>query len=203
MEVNQQLHKEAKLNDLQESRKFCAIVVDEMKIKENLIYDKFSGEIIGFTQLGEINNELLKLERDCKSDMDHPPLAKNLLVLMVRGIFFKLDFPYAHFASESATADILHPIIWEAVRQIESIGVKVISITADGASSNRRFFRMHQTSPSSLTYKTRNPYAEDGKRWIYFVSDPPHLIKTTRNCLSHSGNDGTRLMTVKNADPFI
>ena len=100
LELNQQRHKEAKVNDLQESRKFCSIVIDEMKIKENLIYDKFSGEIVGFTQLGEINNELLKLERDCKSDMDHPPLAKHLLVLMVRGIFFKLDFPYAHFGTE-------------------------------------------------------------------------------------------------------
>ena len=145
-----------------------------MKIKENLIYDKFSGEIVGFTQLGEINNELLKLERDCKSDMDHPPLAKHLLVLMIRGIFFKLDFPYAHFGTETATADILHPIIWEAVRQIESIGLKVICITADGASPNRRFFRMHKTGiRSSLTYKAENPYAEDGKRWIYFISYPP------------------------------
>ena len=197
LELNQQLHKEAKVNDLQESRKFCSIVIDEMKIKENLIYDKFSGEIVGFTQLGEVNNELLKLERDCKSDMDHPPLAKHLLVLMVRGIFFKLDFPYAHFGTETATADILHPIIWEAVRQIESIGLKVICITADGASPNRRFFRMHKTGiRSSLTYKAENPYAEDGKRWIYFISDPPHLIKTTRNCLSHSGNGSTRLMKV-------
>ena len=196
LEVNQQLHKEAKVTELQEPRKFCVIVVDEMKIKENLIYDKFSGEIIGFTQLGEINNELLKLEQNCKSDMDHPPVAKHLLVLMVRGIFFKLDFPYAHFATESATADILYPIIWEAVRQVESIGLKVICITADGASPNRRFFRKHRNGGLSPTYKTKNPYAEDD-RYIYFVSDPPHLIKTTRNCLSHSGNGGTRLMTVR------
>ena len=68
--------------------------------------------------------------------MEHPPLAKHLLVLMVRGIFFKLDFPYVHLGTETATADILHPIIWEAVRQIESIGLKVICITADGASPN-------------------------------------------------------------------
>ena len=86
------------------------------------------------------SNELLKLERDCKSDMDHPPLAKHLLVLMVRGISFKLDFPYAHFGTETATADILHPIIWEAVRQIESIGLKVICITADGASPKSKIF---------------------------------------------------------------
>ncbi len=33
-------------------------------------------------------------------------------------------------------------------------------------------------------------------RPVLFVSDPPHLIKTTRNCWSHSGFSGTRLMKV-------
>lgn len=197
LEVNEQLYKEAKVEELQESKKFCGILIDEMKIKENLVYDKYSGEIIGFTQLGEINNELQKLEQDCRSDTDHPAVAKHLLVLMVRGIFFKLDFPYAHFATEAATADLLHPIIWEAIRHVESIGLKVIFITADGASSNRRFFRMHRNGGETPTYKTKNPYSEDGSRWIYFISDTPHLIKTTRNCLSHSGDGGTRLMTVR------
>ena len=35
-----------------------------MKLKENLIYDKYEGEIIGFTNLGNVNNEILNLERD-------------------------------------------------------------------------------------------------------------------------------------------
>ena len=47
-----------------------------------------------------------------------------------------------HFAAENITADLLQPIVWEAVRQIESIGLRVIFVTADGASPNRRFFRM-------------------------------------------------------------
>ena len=53
-------------------------------------------------------------------------------------------------------------------------------VTADGASTKRKFFRMHHESndPTSL-YKTKNPYALDG-RSIYFVADPPHLIKTIR-----------------------
>ena len=40
-----------------------------MKIKEGLVYNKYSGEIIGFTHLGDIN-ELMKLEQG-----DHPPVA--------------------------------------------------------------------------------------------------------------------------------
>ena len=46
IEVNQQLQKEAKIKDLPENRRFCALLLDEMKLKENLIYDKYEGEII-------------------------------------------------------------------------------------------------------------------------------------------------------------
>ena len=116
---------------------------------------------------------------------------------MVRGVFFKLDFPFAHFATVGITADLLFPIVWEGVRQLESIGLKVICITADGASPNRKFFRMHheRKDSTSPTYKTHNPYAKE-ERSVYFVSDPPHLIKTTRNCWSHSSWTGTRHMIV-------
>ena len=85
--------------------------------------------------------------------------------------------------------------IWEAIRCLELDGVKVICITADGSSSNRKFFRMNKSRDLSIPYKTNNPYAKD-ERWIYFIADPPHLIKTVRNCWSHSGVNGTIHMEV-------
>ena len=72
-----------------------------------------------------------------------PFVAKSLLLLMVRGTLFNLTFHYAHFTSEGITADLLFPIVWEAVRRLECNEIKVISVTADGASPNRKFFRLH------------------------------------------------------------
>ena len=37
---------------------------------------------------------------------------------------------------------------------------------------------------SQLPYKVVNPFSED-KRYLYFISDPPHLIKTARNALAN------------------
>ncbi len=75
------------------------------------------------------------------------------MVLLVRGLFFKLNFPYAHFPTRKGiVADMLFPI---AIRQLEAIGFKVISVTADGASPNRKSFRMNGNG-SGLTYKTHN-----------------------------------------------
>ena len=197
-EVNEQLRKESKLSELSESRKYCGLVLDEMKVKENLVYDKYTGGVVGFTSLGSINDELLRLEHDCQGDSMLPAsIAKQLLVVMVRGIFFKLEFPYAHFASRGVTADLLFPIVWEAIRQIEAIGLKVIFITGDGASANRKFFKMHKSPDDTLpVYKTINCYSGLEKCPIFFFSDPPHLIKTARNCWSHSDWNGSRLMTV-------
>ena len=72
---------------------------------------------------------------------------------MIRGILFKLEYPYAHFGTVGVTADLLYPIVWEAVRILESDDVKVLCITADGASPNRKFFRMHKTNDLSIPYK--------------------------------------------------
>ena len=46
-----------------------------------------------------------------------------------------------------------------------------------------------------VPHKTKNPYAKE-ERFVYFISDPPHLIKTVRNCWSHSGATGSRHMQV-------
>ena len=74
-----------------------------MKVKENLVYDKYAGEIVGFTSHGTVNDQLVQLERKCQAD-SHPQLAKQVLVLMIRGIFF---LPYAHFGTLGVTGYIL------------------------------------------------------------------------------------------------
>ena len=38
---------------------------------------------------------------------------------------------------------------------------------------------------SDVPYRAQNQYS-DKPGYIYFFSDVPHLLKTTRNCLSHS-----------------
>ena len=86
----------------------------------------------------------------------------------------------------------------EAVENLECCGSKVMGVSCDGAASNRNFFRMHgsEVSGDGVLYKTTNFYSKE-KRWLYFCSDVPHLIKTTRNCWSHSHEKGkTRSMAV-------
>ena len=55
---------------------------------------------------------------------ERPQVVKQLL--MVRGILFNLNFPYAHFASCGTTGDILFPLVWEVVHHLESGEIKVL-----------------------------------------------------------------------------
>lgn len=98
-------------------------------------------------------------------------------MFMVRGLFIDLKFPYAQFATQSLTADLLFPLAWEAVQNLEAADFKVIAFVCDGASQNRKFFRMHSSNSKETVYETKNPYAGE-PRPIYFFSDAPHLIKT-------------------------
>ena len=106
------------------------------------------------------------------------------LLFMVRDMFTSLEFPYAHFATRGATADALYPLVWEVIQRLERCGLNVIAFSCDGASPNRNIYKMHTSSSDGVVHKTRNPFCED--RYIYFICDVPHLMKTTRNCWSNS-----------------
>lgn len=195
-DVNDQLMKEA---NIQEEDKYTVLVFDEMKVREDLVFNKHSCELVGFIDLGEINNVLTNFERQCNDPENvEDAVATHMLTFMVRGLFTSLEFPYAQFATKGATADLLFPIVWVAVRNLEESGLKVMAITCDGASPNQKFIKMLAKKPGEFVYKTLNPYSED-QREIVFFSDVPHLIKTTRNCLANSfAHSNTRALWVSN-----
>ena len=74
------------------------LVLDEVHIKEDLVYDKHQGTLIGFTNLGDVNNCLVKFEASIQNEEPQEQLAKSMFVIVVRGLFNKLNFPYAQFA---------------------------------------------------------------------------------------------------------
>lgn len=186
-EVTQQLlHEIAKIDMPKEVKQHIVVVCDEVRVKDGIVYDKHSWQVIGFTNLGDINSHLLAFERSLSTDQLEPSVAKYVLVFMVRGLIIPLEFPYTQYPTTGITADLLFPVAWEVVRHLECAGLQVHALTCDKASPNRKFFRMHKfESVNGITYRVDNPYSVN-KRYIYFFSDVPHLIKTVRNAWSNS-----------------
>ena len=196
--VDKQLQTEARIDDIPEYQKYIGLIFDEVKVKENLVFNKHSGELIGFLDIGEVNNQLVQFEEACKDVAKRKPLlATHMIVFMVTGLLSHLTFAYAQFPSLSVTSDQLYSLVWACVRRLEMAGFKVISLTCDGAGSNRKFFKLHG-KPDEFVYKTTNVCAED-PRPLFFISDPPHLIKTVRNCWANSyRHSGSRKLSVCN-----
>ena len=103
----------------------------------------------------------------------------SVLVLMVKGLFSSLKFPYAQFPCSAVTGGDLYSILWEAVGRLELMEFRVLGVMCDGLAANRKLYRLHSTG-TGLVFKTQNPYAPD-QRPLFFFSDPPHLVKTVRN----------------------
>ena len=80
--------------------RYVTLIIDEMKIQEDLVYDRSGSQLLGYFNLGEVNNQLVDLEQEVLSDKPHKYIATQMLTLMVRGIFFKLEFPYASFPTQ-------------------------------------------------------------------------------------------------------
>ena len=82
-----------------------------MKVKEDLVYNKHTGQVVGFASLGDVHGDLSNMELKCTGNSPHPPVSTHILVMMVRQISFKLEHPYAHFATKGVTVDVLFPLV--------------------------------------------------------------------------------------------
>ena len=155
------------------------------RINVNFILNFTSGALTGFVDLGSITIHLANFERQVENGSEEAerPLAKTMLVVMVRGLFSGLQFPYVQFPCNSLRGDQMFYIMWKTVGRLERYGFHVMGLTCDGLAANRHLFRLHARSRSAeMVHKTINPYCPDHD--LLFFSDPPHLLKMIRNCFA-------------------
>ena len=125
-EVDQHLLNAAKLESSPDWHRLLVLLMDEMYVKESLVYDKHTGKMIGFTDLGDVNNCLISLEQALSSEVEQdPPLARSMMVFMVRGIFTSFQYIYAQFPCSTLTGDLIFDPFWESIFRLERMGFKV------------------------------------------------------------------------------
>ena len=166
-EVDVQLAHAAQVDREDEFQKCVCLVMDEMYVKENLVYNTNSGKRIGFCDLADINNHLLHFQNSLEGGREtvEQTLAKTMFVIMVRALFTRRQYPYVQFpCTTKMSGDMLYDLVWEAVYQLERLTLKVMAITTDGTSINRRFFKLHSAgiTPEAIVYKAQNPHSQDG-----------------------------------------
>ncbi len=163
-------------------QRYVVLSFDEMKIQSKLVFDKHSNELVGFVDLGEEELNLSSGSSD---------LATNALVFFVRGAASDLKYALGYFLTKDVTSYQIMALFWKAVSVLElECNLWVIAAVSDGASPNRLFYQLHadlvEPGCDDVINYTPNLFAPS--RNIYFFSDAPHLLKTTRNCLFNCGS---------------
>ena len=202
-EVIQRMISDMKLDSCTDQEKLVGLMMDETKVKSGLVFSKRTDRLVGFVNLGSINSNLEALQsslgRESLEQTTGPELAGSMLVFMARLLHRpSFTFPVAQYATCSLSGAKLYPMVWDVLEALEMNGLKVMSISCDGLSANRKFFGIgrdpEHTTPR-VPYKTTNPF--DTARNIYYFSDVPHLLKTARNCFSNSfGHSKSRNLKV-------
>ena len=138
--------------------------------------------MIGFVDLGDVNSNYA-------THQETDAITCYELVFLLQSV---------------VTVSQIFPLLWKAVATYETqCAIKAVPPTCDGASANRKIYRMHfglthddelKNADTDVVYRTINFFSED-KCYIYFISDPPHLLDTVHNCLNNSGSGkGTHFM---------
>ncbi|KAJ1532024.1 hypothetical protein ONE63_000658 [Megalurothrips usitatus] len=166
---------------------FINLMFDEMHIKAGLVVKRSTGELIGYTRLDDCEEELRKMQHELASKTYKPALAKKVLVYMAHGVTSSVKDIVAIYSTDDLAAGQLYERTWDVIYHLENAGIKVLAVTCDGASINRKFINMHESldKADKYVYCTKN-LASGDSRPLFFVVDPPHLLKTLRNALANS-----------------
>ncbi|CAG2209097.1 unnamed protein product [Mytilus edulis] len=132
-------------------KNYVGLLLDEIKVKSDLVYDRHSAELIGYCNLVKVGNQIMNFERIMKdtsiteTDADIANMCQINACVMGRVVTTDLKFPLAGFVTFSITADFLYPVIQKAIRIVETgfAQLKVLFLTCDGASANCKFFNIH------------------------------------------------------------
>ena len=103
-------------------KKLVVILIDEMYIREDLVYDKHSGKLIGFTSLGSLHF----FRARCRGRPQQPaPPCQDHDGFYGQGPVHLSPIPYVQFPCTSVSGDLLLHPFWQAVFRLERMEFKV------------------------------------------------------------------------------
>lgn len=154
----------------------AALISDEMAIRKHVRWCSEKQTFEGFVTVTNTSDHIGNEEKN-PSKLN---VAKDALVFLVVGTDFKLAVAY-HLLDGLESIDRA-ALTLDVIRSIEEVGVIVMSHTSDGLRANVTVaellgadFNKNQTFFHSPTHPNQK---------IYFIFDPPHMLKLVRKHFS-------------------
>ena len=96
---------------LLENERWVVLLHDEISIKEDLVYDRVTGELVGFVNPSGSNGTTGEESR----------LATHALIFMAVGVTSNIKMSLGYFPTVTATSDQIMPWFWQAVGLLETV----------------------------------------------------------------------------------
>lgn len=147
------------------------LMLDSVYIRQQSQWDKAGKKFLGHNTV----------RSEC--DSTSLPLATQALVFMACGIENDFKIPIGYFLNNGANYNEIADLETEVMYRLSHIGIRVVSITYDGATENIK-------AAKSLGDTLEAPYIInrfDNDSKVYLILDAPHMIKLVRNCLGNNG----------------
>lgn len=152
---------------MDESQKRGVLLVDEIKLCENVTFDPQPMKYYGFVDLGQHTPD---------EEKDKP--ADHALVFMFVPFRGRWAQTLGCFLSKNACTKVpLRKLIVECIILMENSGIKVDAVVSDGATSNRGVWKFLGINANCVSCE--HPY--DSQRRLWMLSDFHHLVKCFRN----------------------
>jgi hypothetical protein len=146
----------------------CAIVLDEMSLKESVTYNVEKDHIEGYEDFGSLGRTQY--------------IANHAIVFMVRGLCEKWKQPVGYFLSSGPmSGKVMTQLLKECIDKVQSSNLTVKVVISDQGSNNRSMFE------TELGASVGKPFFWYHDLKVFVLYDPPHLIKNIRNNLKKHG----------------
>ena len=152
----------------------CILMLDEVQIRKCVMFDKGLNSFIGY-----ISQEFILKEKPNKDN-----LASHVLVVMARGISVRWKQIIAYcFTGDSVSGEKLWQLMKEIIVKLGEKNVCVRAVVSDMGASNQAMWSSAGicAGRSQIQNSIPHPFFADCR--VYFLADPPHLLKNIRNCL--------------------
>jgi hypothetical protein len=156
-------------NSLDEHEKDCAILVDEMSIKKEVLWDRKNKKFAGNTDYGCILAE----EQDS--------IATNALVFMAVGLKKPWFHPIAYFLVDHVNGKMQAQFIKEAIYLLTEAALDVQAVVFDGCAKNLTTARCLGCNIDKLDGSFNHPSRPN--KTVYVILDVCHMLKLARNSL--------------------
>lgn len=162
---------QAFFKDVRPIERCGTIVLDEIKLRESVDFNKSTLNFDGFVNIGGPSGEQFA--------------ADHALAIMFIPLFHAWVPPVASFATRGATPGFqLAKIVVESVLKLESYGATIIGVVSDGAGNNRSIWTHVGISGKLYQPVNKVPHPTlEGGRSLHFMCNVPHIVKCVRNHL--------------------